>query len=623
MVLDTSCRGSPLPSPAKDAPKISVVIPLYNKEESIERTLKSVLMQTVQDFEIVVVDDGSTDAGAEKILRFDDPRIRLIQQENQGVSVARNRGVREAQSELVAFLDADDEWLPTFIETVLRLHKEYPESGLFSTARIDHRPDGTEVLPRIPYVPPPPWEGLLPSYFRAAALSDQPVCSSTVAIPRSVLDEVGGFPPDIRVGEDLITWFRIAIRYPIAFTWKACAIYHMESANRTCALADFLKWENDILIAVQQSLQEGSVPADMVADVTEFFASYQISLAYRCISQGALQEARSILASCDTRLFRGERLAGLIAASIPAPLLRCVLQVKHLITLKITEPLSPHIKGHGGAGKVGQPSMKWRTIRSNRSTADYFAKIACSGAYVPASPPALHPGCRGGVALTFDDSENIAEWYSIRTLFLKYGAKVTFFVDRFDEINDADLEKLHALARDGHEIGCHGFRHLKAEEFLQSHSIEEYIRVEIKPAIEAMEVRGFKKPQSFAHPYGSDTWALNVVLAEHFHRLRGIAEYYAPLRKDLRKVNRIFCHSDGAVLVRGTGLDCWYENPVERVVPALERAAARGEVIILYAHKPVPAEDGNFTIPIDKIEAILKYSSDLGLKFYRVCDLGS
>jgi len=94
---------------------------LYNMEKSIGRTLKSILMQTLQDFEVIVVDDGSTDDGAREVSKFDDPRICLIRQENQGVSAARSRGIREARSDLVAFLDADDEWLPTFLETILRL----------------------------------------------------------------------------------------------------------------------------------------------------------------------------------------------------------------------------------------------------------------------------------------------------------------------------------------------------------------------------------------------------------------------------------------------------------------------------------------------------------------------
>ncbi len=95
-------------------PLISVVIPLYNKEPYIKRAIDSILAQKIQDYEIIVIDDGSTDKSAEVVKSFPDPRIRLIQQENAGVSAARNRGIEEAKAELIAFLDADDEWTPIF-----------------------------------------------------------------------------------------------------------------------------------------------------------------------------------------------------------------------------------------------------------------------------------------------------------------------------------------------------------------------------------------------------------------------------------------------------------------------------------------------------------------------------
>jgi glycosyltransferase involved in cell wall biosynthesis len=606
----------------KDNPSVSIVIPLYNKGRYIERALKSIMTQTVQDFEVVVVDDGSTDDGAQRVREFDDPRIRLVQQENQGVSAARNRGIRETQSDLVAFLDADDEWLPIFLEIVLRLRERYPEAGLFSTYRVDRKPDGIEVKPPLPNVPPPPWEGLLPSYFLAATLSQQPVCSSATVIPKHILGEIGGFPSTVRIGEDLITWFKIALRYPIAFTWEVGAVYHMEAENRTSKEADSRLWEEDLLMVVQQALQDGSVPDHMMSDVKEFYAAYLITSAYRCIYQGDLQRARNILASCDTRLFYKERLVGLVMASLPEPLLRYSLYAKNIVKMMIAECVPTRSVVLLGAEKTGRLPANPGSLKIRKLLDDSPVGRARSREYLQPSLASPHPTRSGGIALTFDDSDNINEWYSIRELFLKYNAKVTFFVDRFDMIDDADVEKLYALAKDGHEIGCHGLRHLKAEEFLKTHPIEEYISVEIEPAIEVMEARGFERPKSFAHPYGSDTWDLNVTLSSYFSRIRGIAEYNAPLRKDLYRVDRIFYPFDGDVLVKGAGLDRWYENPLDRVLPALDRAAARGEVLILYAHKPVKVENGDFTISIEKIETILRYSSGKNLNFLRVSDLG-
>ena len=105
-------------------PQVSVVIPLYNKAPYIDRALRSVLAQTFQDFEVIIVDDGSTDGGAKIVKSTTDKRIKLIQQKNSGVSAARNRGIQESKSKLIAFLDADDEWKSRFLEVILRLRKK-------------------------------------------------------------------------------------------------------------------------------------------------------------------------------------------------------------------------------------------------------------------------------------------------------------------------------------------------------------------------------------------------------------------------------------------------------------------------------------------------------------------
>ena len=119
-------------------PSISVIIPLYNKEREIAGTLRSVLAQTLQPAEIVVVDDGSTDRSAEVVETVaageGGGAIRLVRQSNAGVSVARNRGAAEAQGEYVAFLDADDEWESGFLAEIAALIREFPGCGIYSTA---------------------------------------------------------------------------------------------------------------------------------------------------------------------------------------------------------------------------------------------------------------------------------------------------------------------------------------------------------------------------------------------------------------------------------------------------------------------------------------------------------
>jgi len=99
--------------------RVDIVIPLYNKAACVGRAIRSILNQTMTDWSLIVVDDGSTDNGPDVVRTFNDPRIRLIQQQNAGPGAARNRGIAEATSEYIAFLDADDEWLPFHLENSL------------------------------------------------------------------------------------------------------------------------------------------------------------------------------------------------------------------------------------------------------------------------------------------------------------------------------------------------------------------------------------------------------------------------------------------------------------------------------------------------------------------------
>ena len=114
--------------------KISVIIPLYNKEKYIQRTITSALNQETLADEILVIDDGSTDQSAHKVREIQDPRVRLIQQPNAGECAARNRGLEEARNKLVALLDADDEWKPGFLTHIQRLYRNFPDCGIYATA---------------------------------------------------------------------------------------------------------------------------------------------------------------------------------------------------------------------------------------------------------------------------------------------------------------------------------------------------------------------------------------------------------------------------------------------------------------------------------------------------------
>jgi glycosyltransferase involved in cell wall biosynthesis len=204
---------------------ISIVMPLYNKEAGVKRAIKSVLNQTTSNFELVVVNDGSTDKGPYIIRSINDSRIRVINQDKAGVSAARNQGIREAQSDLIAFLDADDEWKPSFLETIINLKNNFPSCNVFATNYIYCEASGALRLPIIRGLPPHPWEGILDDYFGIAVKSDPPIWTSAVAVRRGAIQSIGMFPVGVTSGEDLVTWAKLTVYNNIAYSTKHRAIF--------------------------------------------------------------------------------------------------------------------------------------------------------------------------------------------------------------------------------------------------------------------------------------------------------------------------------------------------------------------------------------------------------------
>lgn len=219
-------------------PSISVIIPLYNKEREIEGTLRSVLAQTLQPDEIIVVDDGSTDRSAEAVRKVAEeasgcpgaPAVRLLRQPNGGVSAARNRGIAEAAGDYVALLDADDEWEPGFLAETAALIGEFPDCGLYCTGFSIVSHDG--VFP----APGPGRRGIVADFFRDSAHRYIAIPSAS-CIPRRVFDTVGGgFPEGMKFGEDLYMWIKIARRYPVCYSPARLARYSKVASNRSAAV---------------------------------------------------------------------------------------------------------------------------------------------------------------------------------------------------------------------------------------------------------------------------------------------------------------------------------------------------------------------------------------------------
>ena len=167
--------------------KYSVVIPLYNKEHYIAGTLRSVLTQTFPDYEVIVVDDGSTDHSLQACKEVRSDKIRVVQQVNQGVSAARNKGIELAAGEYICFLDADDTWHPDYLQNIETIVQKYPQSDIFVTAyRIIYANGRCKESRRLPQA-----NGCLPSYWETLGKGYDFVWTSATTVRRTALLAVG------------------------------------------------------------------------------------------------------------------------------------------------------------------------------------------------------------------------------------------------------------------------------------------------------------------------------------------------------------------------------------------------------------------------------------------------
>lgn len=213
---------------------VSVVVPLYNKAAYVENTVVSILSQSHPPEEIIVVNDGSTDNGPSLVQAIGDERIRLIHQNNQGPGSARNRGLRAAKAPYIAFLDADDEWLPTFLETALGHLRRHSNCALCVTGqyRGEARSDWSNVLSSLGLASGP-WQ--LPQELSPAEYKPNldVLHSGAIVCDRTVINRFGGFYAKDRCtyGEDIYLWLQVILNYPIYRDLRPLMWYHTEASD--------------------------------------------------------------------------------------------------------------------------------------------------------------------------------------------------------------------------------------------------------------------------------------------------------------------------------------------------------------------------------------------------------
>lgn len=212
-------------------PYFSVVIPLYNKANEIRHTLECVFSQSFTNFEVIVINDGSTDDSLDIVQAFDDHRLHIYSTKNKGVSHARNYGIQKAKAKRIAFLDADDIWKPHHLEDLKALFETFPNCGLYCMA-YDKIKGETMISSHYKDIPQnKPWKGRIDDYFYHSSVNSL-ASSSSVGIYKAVLDTVGYFNEAFDSGEDTDLWIRIALAYPTAFDTTVSATHNLNAHGK-------------------------------------------------------------------------------------------------------------------------------------------------------------------------------------------------------------------------------------------------------------------------------------------------------------------------------------------------------------------------------------------------------
>ena len=280
--------------------KFSVVIPLYNKEHYIEKTIRSVLDQTCSDYEVIVVDDGSKDNSLALARKFESDRVRVIPQENQGVSVARNTGILNAGGEFICFLDADDEWRPDYLATIEGLTEQYPESAIFVTAYAVNMGNGKiNYSTRLE-----PETGLLPSYWLTLAKGYDFVWTSATTMRRQTLIDAGLFKPGEKIGQDLDMWARVArINPKVAYSNHICVNYN-RAAEQNARTRVRVAWAGAFIKDLEEELYNPDRTAEEKASIQHKYDKKMTVFIFTAILAGEKDRAGAAL-----KAWKGEKNA--------------------------------------------------------------------------------------------------------------------------------------------------------------------------------------------------------------------------------------------------------------------------------------------------------------------------
>jgi GT2 family glycosyltransferase len=263
---------------------ISVVVPAYNGERTILETIKSIQQQTFSDFELIVINDGSTDRTLERLATVEDPRLKVFSYENGGLPVARNRGIARAMGEFITFIDADDLWTPDKLELQLAALQQHPEAGVAYSWTLVMDEKGESFYPGKSVS----FEG---NVYPQLLLSNFIASGSNVMLRREAITSVGEFDPTLRSCEDWDYWLRVAALWSFVVVPKYQILYRQSSGAMSSKVEVM---EKNLLIVHERAFQ--AAPPEL-----QFLKNHGLANIYLFVTQLCLTHVSSATGAQQAR----------------------------------------------------------------------------------------------------------------------------------------------------------------------------------------------------------------------------------------------------------------------------------------------------------------------------------
>lgn len=303
---------------------LSIVIPLYNKENSIGRAIESVLSQTYCNYELIIVNDGSTDKSLSVLKNYNDMRIKVFNIKNSGVSFARNFGISKSRSNYICLLDADDEWQDGFLYEINRLINYDKDASIYVSRYQIVNENGQKSLGNLSL--PNDFFGKIKEFYKVYAHSRSLICSSCVCLNKDEFLKIGGFPVGKKTGEDIYVWLTLNLKGYTCFSSKVLATVYRNSENRTSTRV------------------KREIPYHLYFYLFQNYDSEQKKLNYFCIKNCMLY-AVDAKKSYDIKIYnqylemlkkvnKNYYFILLLIGAIPSSLIKVIKGIRNLATMK-------------------------------------------------------------------------------------------------------------------------------------------------------------------------------------------------------------------------------------------------------------------------------------------------